>query len=115
MFADSFKKLAKSNTNFRRVLQTGKFSQVVAMSIPAGGDIGEEVHESTDQIFIIAEGHGAALVGGESRPIEKKDLIFVPAGTLHNITNSGDEDLKLLTIYAPPAHPDGTIEPVKEA
>lgn len=113
MFANSFKKLAKANTNFRQVLQTGRYSQIVAMSLPPGTDIGEEVHQTTDQIFLIADGDGEATVGGEKRKIAKKDLLFVPAGTIHNITSTGDEDLKLLTIYAPPAHPDGTVEATK--
>ncbi len=115
MFADNFKRLAKTNTNFRKVLETGQYSQIVAMCLPVGGDIGEETHESIDQIFIIAGGTGEAIVGGETRRIEEKDLVFVPAGMVHNIRNTGDEDLVLITIYAPPAHPDGTVEPTKAA
>lgn len=115
MFADNYKKLAKNNTNFRQVLKTGQYSQVVAMSLPAGGDIGEEVHQTTDQIFITVDGRGEAIVADETRPIEKKELVFVPAGTTHNIKNTGHEDLKLITIYAPPAHPDGEVQATKEA
>ncbi len=115
MFADNYKKLAKANINFRQVLQTGRFAQIVAMSLPVGVDIGEEVHPETDQIFVIAAGSGQARVDGETRAIAKKDLIFVPAGAVHNITNTGDEDLKLVTIYAPPAHPEGTVEATKGA
>ena len=114
MFADSFKKLAKTNTNFRQVLYTGQYSQVVAMSIPAGDDIGEEVHPTNDQIFVIATGSGEAVVGDETRQVGKKDIVFVPAGTLHNVKNIGDEALKLITIYSPPAHPDGTVEATKD-
>ncbi len=114
MFADNYKAMARENANFRQVLHTGKYSQVVAMSLPPGGDIGEETHQTTDQIFLIADGEGEAIVGSETREIEKKDLVFVPAGTLHNIKNTGDENLKLITIYAPPAHPDGTIHATKE-
>lgn len=113
MFADNFKKLAKANTNFRQVLQTGQGSQIVAMSLPVGGDIGEEVHEATDQLFVIADGNGEAIVGGVTRQIEKDDLILVPAGTSHNIRNTGNEALKFITIYAPPAHPDGEVQAVK--
>jgi mannose-6-phosphate isomerase-like protein (cupin superfamily) len=83
------------------------------MCLPAGGDIGEEVHQSTDQIFVIAHGSREVIVDGETRPIAKKDLIVVPAGSLHNIRNTGEEDLKFITIYAPPAHPDGTVEATK--
>lgn len=113
MYLENYKELAKVNTNFRQVLKTGEYAQVVAMSLPVGGDIGEEVHEATDQIFLIADGKGEAVVGGETRPLEKKDLLFVPAGTVHNIKNAGDEDLKLITIYAPPAHADGTVQATK--
>lgn len=115
MFAGNFKELAKANPNFRQVLYTGQYSQVVAMSLPPGGDIGEEVHQTTDQLFLVASGHGKAAVRAEVRGIEKKDLVFVPAGTLHNVINTGDEDLKLITIYAPPAHPDGEVQAAKEA
>lgn len=113
MYLEDFKKLAKINTNFRKVLHTGERSQVVTMMLRAGEDIGEEVHETTDQIFFIIEGMGEALVGGETRPLAENNLLFVPAGTNHNVTNIGDSDLKLITIYSPPAHPDGTVEATK--
>lgn len=113
MFADSFKRLAKSNADFRRVLYTGSRSQVVAMSIPPGQDIGEETHPTTDQIFLIADGEGEATIGGEVRRFEENGLIFVPAGTLHNIRNTNDEDLKLLTIYAPSEHAEGEVQAKK--
>lgn len=115
MFAENFKKLAKTNTNFRKVLYTGPHAQVVAMSLPAGTDIGEEVHPDTDQIFLIIDGDGEAKVGEEVRPIVEKDLVFVPAGMVHNITNTDHEDMKLLTFYAPPEHPDGVVQTTKES
>lgn len=114
MFSDNYKRLAKSNSNFRQVLYTGPHSQVVAMSLLPNEDIGEEIHENNDQIFIIASGNGEAKVGNETKQFEKKELIFVPAGTSHNISNTGKEDLKLITIYAPPNHPDGTIHATKK-
>ena len=43
--------VAKANTNFRQVLWTGKHSQLVAMTIPVGGEIGDEVHDTTDQLL----------------------------------------------------------------
>lgn len=113
MFVGNFKRLARANLDFRQVLQTGTYSQVVAMSLLVGEDIGEEVHESTDQMFLIAAGAGEALVGDERHRVGEGDFVFVPAGTLHDITNVGDEDLKLLTVYAPPEHPAGTIEKTK--
>jgi len=115
MFADNFTKLAKNNTNFRKVLYTGPNAQVVAMSLPSGTDIGEETHPDTDQIFILVDGDGEAKVGDEVRPVVEKDLVFVPAGKVHNITNTGHEDMKLLTFYAPPEHPDGVVQATKES
>ena len=114
MFAEDIKKLTKENTNFRKVLHTGQHSQIVAMSIPVGGDIGEEVHPNTDQMLFFISGNGEAILNGEIRKVEKHDVVFVPAGTTHNFRNVGEEDLKLFTVYAPPAHPDGTIHKTKE-
>ena len=114
MFAGDIEKLAKANSNFRQVLQTGRHSQIVAMHIPVGGDIGREVHPANDQIVIVGDGYGEAILDGETRTIEEDDIVFVPTGTEHNFKNTGDEDLKLLTIYAPPAHPDGTVHRTKQ-
>ena len=114
MFAEDIKKLARENTNFRKVLHTGEYSQIVAMSIPVGGDIGEEVHTDTDQILAFVKGTGEAILAGEKKKVGENDVVFVPAGTTHNFKNAGDEDLKLYTVYAPPHHPDGTIHATKE-
>lgn len=114
MFAEDMKKLVKENTNFRKVLHTGVHSQLVAMSIPTDGDIGEEIHPSTDQILFFVDGEGEAILNDETRNIEEHDIVFVPAGTKHNFKNTGEEDLKLLTVYAPPHHPDGTIHATKK-
>lgn len=114
MFAEDIKKLTKENTNFRKVLYTGKHSQVVAMCIPINGDIGEEVHKETDQILFFIDGDGEAILNGEARLVGEHDVVFVPAGVVHNFQNVGDEDLKLFTVYAPPHHKDGTIHATKE-
>lgn len=114
MFAEEIEKLAEANDNFRKVLLTGSHSQVVLMSIPVGQDIGEEVHSDVDQILFIVEGRAEAILNGEAKTIGEDSLIFVPAGTTHNIKNAGDEDLKLFTVYSPPEHPDGTIHKTKE-
>lgn len=114
MFAEDIKKLTKENDNFRKVLHTGVFSQVVAMCIRVGEDIGEEVHPNTDQMLFIIDGDAKAILNGEEKEIGEHDVVFVPAGTRHNIINVGDEDLKLFTVYAPPAHKDGTIHKTKE-
>lgn len=115
MFADSFRRIATSNHNFRQVLHTGRYSQVVAMSLPPGADIGAEVHPDTDQLFIIAAGHGEVTIGATSRPVTADDIVVVPAGNRHNVSNNGDGELQLLTIYAPPAHAPGTVLASKPA
>jgi len=114
MYAEDIKKLTKENTNFRMVLHTGAHSQIVAMNIPVGGDIGEEVHPDTDQMLFFVDGEGEAILAGEARKVEEHDVVFVPAGTVHNFKNVGNDDLKLFTVYAPPAHKDGTVHRTKE-
>ena len=113
MFAEDIKKLTKENSNFRTVLHTGVHSQIVAMSIPVGGDIGEETHDDTDQILFFVDGESEAILNGETRKVEEHDVVFVPAGTIHNFRNVGDEDLKLFTVYSPAHHPAGTIHKTK--
>jgi mannose-6-phosphate isomerase-like protein (cupin superfamily) len=114
MFADNFKKLAIDNNNFRKVLETNEHSQIVAMSLPVGSDIGEETHPDNDQLFLIAEGRIEAKVDEHMRVLEEGSILAVPAGTLHNISNAGDITVKLLTIYAPAHHPEGTVQATKE-
>jgi mannose-6-phosphate isomerase-like protein (cupin superfamily) len=113
MFSENIKELSLENTNFRKVLHTGKNSQVVAMCIPPGTDIGEEVHPDTDQILVFVQGTCDAILNGETKQATIDDLVFVPAGTTHNFINTGTEDLKLYTVYAPPEHADGTIHKTK--
>ena len=105
--------LAKRNTYFREVLATGPHSQVVVMSIPPGGEIGEEVHEDVDQVLVFVAGEGAAILGGERSVVGPGRLVQVPAGTRHNVVNTGPNDLRLYTVYAPPEHAPGTIHRTK--
>ncbi|MDO8472034.1 MAG: cupin domain-containing protein [bacterium] len=100
------------NTNFRQVLITGEHSQVVVMSVEPGDDIGDEVH-TVDQVLIFSGSAGKAIVDGEERPITENELFFVPAGTQHNFINTGSTPMKVLSIYAPAEHPDGTIHVTK--
>jgi mannose-6-phosphate isomerase-like protein (cupin superfamily) len=104
---------ARSNDAFRRVVRTGDHEQVVVMTIPPGGEIGEEVHPNTDQVFVFVEGIGEARLEGEATPVTANDLVFVRAGTRHNFVNSGDAPLRLITIYAPPQHAPGTVHQTK--
>lgn len=105
--------LAGSNDAFRRTIVTGEHQQLVAMTLKPGEEIGEETHEHGDQILSFTAGTGEAVIEGESSPVEAGDVIFVPAGTLHNFVNTGDEPLRLLTMYAPPEHPADTVHETK--
>ena len=105
--------LTEDNTNFRQVIYTGTYCQLVVMSLKAGEEIGMEVHNTVDQFFRIEEGKGKVIMNGEEKEFEDGDAIIVPAGTQHNLINTGDEDLKLYTIYSPPNHPDGTVHATK--
>ncbi len=102
----------KNNENFRKVLFTGPKSQLVVMSLNAGEEIGEEVHE-VDQFLRIEAGEGTAILNGDEKKIEAEWAVVVPAGTTHNIINTGSDKMKLYTIYSPPQHPDGTIHATK--
>jgi mannose-6-phosphate isomerase-like protein (cupin superfamily) len=105
--------LARSNDAFRREIATGEHSQVVAMTIPVGEDIGEEVHEENDQLLVFVDGEGEAVLDGKTSPVTPNDLVLVPAGTRHNFINKGDGPLRLVTVYAPPEHPPGTVHQTK--
>ncbi len=101
------------NDNFRKVVYTANYSQLVLMSIPAGGEIGMEVH-GVDQFLRIEQGKGKAILDGVEHDIEDDFAIVVPAGTQHNFVNTGDEPLKLYTIYSMPHHKDGVVHQTKE-
>ena len=82
--------LARGNDAFRREIATGEHSQVVAMTIPAGGEIGDEVHEENDQLLVFVDGEGEAVLDGKTSKVTPNDLVLVPAGTRHNFINTGD-------------------------
>jgi mannose-6-phosphate isomerase-like protein (cupin superfamily) len=96
--------VVQSNTHFRKVLWTGEHSQLVAMTIPVGGEIGDEVHETTDQLLTFVSGSGHADLDGHTHAVDAGDLCAVPAGTRHNFRNTGNEPLTLYTVYSPPEH-----------
>jgi len=98
-----------NNDNFRKVLYTGKYMQLVVMSLKPGEDIGKEVHPTVDQFFRIEEGIALIEIDGEEQVAVDDDVVIVPAGSEHNVTNTGDKVLKLYTIYAPPNHLEGTV------
>jgi mannose-6-phosphate isomerase-like protein (cupin superfamily) len=112
-FNEDIVKKAKANTNFRAVLSTGPNAQVVVMSIPPGGDIGEETHTDVDQILFFVQGEGQAVLDGKKSAVGPDRLVHVPAGMRHNFINTGKGDLRLYTIYAPPEHKPGIVRKTK--
>ena len=109
---DIFRK-AKDNDDFRRVLETGPHTQVVIMSIPPGGEIGEETHPDNDQVLHLVDGAGRVMLNGDVADFRAGDLVLVPAGTRHNFTAGPDTPMKIVTTYSPPHHPDGTVHKTK--
>ncbi|WP_433316369.1 cupin domain-containing protein [Micromonospora sp. CA-269861] len=106
--------VAEKSPDFRRVLWTGEHTQLVIMTIPADGEIGEEVHEDTDQILTFVSGVGEARVGGNTRKVVAGDLVVVPAGIKHNFVNTGPNPLVLYTVYGPPEHADKAVHKTKK-
>jgi mannose-6-phosphate isomerase-like protein (cupin superfamily) len=104
---------ALDNTYFRRVLATGEHTQIVIMHIPAGEDIGEEIHSDNDQVLYLVAGKGTLYLDGESSEYIEGDIVLVPAGVKHNFVSSSDQPMKIITTYSPPHHSDGTIHKTK--
>lgn len=107
-FVKDIESIAVKNNDFRRVLYTAKYSQLVLMSLAPSEEIGEEIHK-LDQFFRVEEGSGEAVLDGVRTPIASGFAIIVPAGTNHNIINTGRVSMKLYTLYSPPNHRDGVV------
>lgn len=101
-----------TNGDYRRVLFTAKNMQLVLMSLPAGVEIGEEVHH-LDQFIRVEAGEATVILNGESFPLPADHAVIIPAGTNHNVVNTGTVELKLYTIYATPEHKDKIVEHTK--
>ena len=112
-FNEDILALTERNSYFREVVSTGPHAQVVVMSIPPAGEIGEETHTDVDQVLVFVEGEGVALLDGVRSPVSPGRLVHVPAGTRHNFVNQGTADLKLYTVYTAPKHAPGTIHRTK--
>ena len=112
-FVEDIEDLTEHNSDFRRVLYTGKNMQLVLMALAPGEDIGEEVHPDRDQFFRIEKGKGEVWIDGRKTKIEGDSAILVPAGARHNVKNTGEEPLQLYTLYGPPEHADGTVHATK--
>jgi mannose-6-phosphate isomerase-like protein (cupin superfamily) len=102
----------KKNNDYRRVVYTAAHSQLVLMSIVPGGEIGMEVHH-LDQFFRFESGHGKVILDGIEHEVKDGDAVIVPEGTMHNVINTGSDDLKLYTLYSPPNHKDKTTQATK--
>lgn len=113
-FVGDIDALTVGNTDFRRVLYTAKHCQLVVMALPPGGEIGMEVHDHLDQFFRVEQGEGEAILEGVTSAIREGFAVIVPAGTNHNIVNTGSGPLKVYTIYAPPNHRDGVVHHTRE-
>ena len=113
-FNADIEKDTKANTNFRKVLYTGKHSQLVLMSLKPKEEIGMEVHNENDQFFRFEQGRGVVIIDGNKYEVKDGSAIVVPAGAQHNVVNTSNEDLKLYTIYSPAHHKDGVVRASKE-
>ncbi len=107
-FVQNIEDIVNKNKEFRKVLYTAESIQLVVMSLNPKEEIGMELHE-LDQFFRVEEGTGEALLEGLRTEISAGFAVLVPAGTKHNIINTGKVPLKLYTLYAPPNHRDGVI------
>ena len=119
-FITNIEDLARRNRFFRVALWTGEYLQLTLMSIDVGDDIGLEMHNNLDQFIRIERGQGLVLMGDERDYLDYRArvydgyVVFIPAGTWHNLINTGRTPLKLYSIYAPPEHPHGTVQERKE-
>jgi mannose-6-phosphate isomerase-like protein (cupin superfamily) len=112
-FVQDIEALAVKNTRFRQVLYTAKHCQLVLMALKPGEEIGAEVHQ-LDQFFRVEEGSGEAVLDGARTALRAGFAVVVPAGTRHNIINTGTVPLKLYTLYAPPNHRDGVVHQTRQ-
>ncbi|AKK11104.1 cupin domain-containing protein [Corynebacterium uterequi] len=109
-----------ANEAFRDTLWTGEYLQLTVMSIPAGGEIGAEVHDDHDQFLRVESGKGRLMIGTDENNLEVNEIVeddfamFIPAGKWHNVVNEFDEPLKVYSIYAAPDHVKGTFHQTKE-
>jgi len=113
-FDADLEKETRKNTDFRRVLYTGRFSQLVLMNLRPKEEIGEEVHDTVDQFFRFEEGEGMVIIDGVQHRVRDGSGVIVPSGARHNVLNtSSSKDLKLYTIYSPPEHVDKVVRHTK--
>jgi mannose-6-phosphate isomerase-like protein (cupin superfamily) len=113
-YVTPIEKETRKNTNFRKVLYTGKNSQLVLMNLKPMEEIGIEVHKDRDQFFRFENGEGKVVIDGVAHKVKDGDAVIVPAGAKHNVINTSKKlELKLYTIYSPPEHQDGIVRRTK--
>jgi mannose-6-phosphate isomerase-like protein (cupin superfamily) len=114
-YSTAIEKETKKNSDFRRVLYTGKYSQLVLMNLKPLEEIGMETHPNLDQFFRFEEGKGKVVIDGVEHKVKDGDAVIVPAGAKHNVVNASKKlALKLYTIYSPPEHQDKVVRHTKE-
>lgn len=114
-YKDNIEKLTTENEAFRKVLYTGKHSQLVLMSLAPNEDIGMEIHSDNDQFFRFEKGNGQVIIDGNIYDVTDGDAVVVPSGAEHNVINTSSTDsLKLYTLYSPAHHKDGIVRATKQ-
>lgn len=115
VFKSNIEKDTLKNNNFREIMFTGKYLQLVLMSLKVGEDIGDEIHKDNDQFFRFEEGTGKCIIDGTKYEVKGGDSVIVPAGAKHNVINiDSKKALKMYSIYALPHHKDGIIRKTKQ-
>ena len=112
-FFGDIEKQTVDNKDFRHVLYTAKYSQLVLMTLKPGEEIGMEAHDDGDQFFRFEEGKGVVSIDGHEYEVKDGSAVVIPSGAMHNVTNTGKKDLKMYTIYSPPEHQDKVVAKTK--
>jgi mannose-6-phosphate isomerase-like protein (cupin superfamily) len=110
----NLKRMAKDNKAFRNVMDTGKYGQLVLISLRKGEDLGDEIHPTTDELYYVIEGEGEIRLDGKAYAFGEHAVMLVPAGMRHDVVNTGKEDLKLFAMFTSPLYPAGEMMMTRE-
>lgn len=110
----NIKKMAKDNKAFRHVIDTGKYGQMVLISLRKGEDLGDEVHPTVDELYYVVEGQGEIRIDGKPYPFAEHSAVLVPAGLRHDVFNTGKDDLKLLAMFTSPLYAQNEVMMTRE-
>lgn len=112
-YLGNIEKETLENTDYRRVLYTGHYTQLVLMNLQPGEEIGNEVH-GLDQFIRNEQGEAKVILNNtEEYELPADNAVIIPAGTPHNVVNTGDSELKIYSLYSPPEHKHGTVHASK--